>query len=212
MSNSNPTKTLLEPTLLDAFLSFKADIFYSLNCVKIGQIVSYNGTKHTAEVQVLFTRVLANGQSVTVKPLLDVPVMTLQGGGASIQLPISAGDQCILLFSDRNIDAWFQNGAQAVPFDGRKHDLSDGIAIVGINAQTGALTATPSNEVVISYAGATVGLKGGKIRIKNATKDLRVILTSLVSTLVGMTTASIASGATQTALTPLVADIAALLY
>jgi hypothetical protein len=44
------------------------------------------------------------------------------------------------MFSERAIDFWYQNGGVQQPFEYRLHDLSDGIAFVGLNSQPKKLT------------------------------------------------------------------------
>jgi hypothetical protein len=154
------TKTVITPGLTDVLMNLKQDIFATMNCVKIGQIQSFDVNKKTAQIQLLFKRALPNG-SITSSPLLvDCPVLTPQGGGGALQFPIAAGDQCLVLFSDRRIDEWLANGAAALPGDGRMHDLSDGIAIVGLNALNSNLQAYPTNKVVLSYMGSQFELTG----------------------------------------------------
>lgn len=189
-------KTIIDPTLADVLVNFKQDIFATMNCVKIGKIASFNVTKKTAQIQILFKRVLPDGSTQSLPLLVDCPVLTPQGGGGALQFPIAAGDQCLVLFSDRRIDEWLQNGAEAAPGDGRMHDLSDGIAIVGLNAIGNALPAYPTNKVVLSYQGTRfeltstgwnfVGAGGAEIDI-NSVIDLKasaggeVAITALVT-------------------------------
>lgn len=196
-------KSIIEPSLADVLTNTKRDIFSTFNCVKIGQVVSFDTAKKTAQVQILFKRVVADagsadGRGIQSYPVLvDVPVFTLQGGGGAIQFPIQAGDQCILLFSDRRIDEWFQNGAEAAPADGRMHDMSDGIALVGVNALNSGLMTYPTDKVVLSYLGsrfeltatgwnfvgtgsAEIDLAGAIVTIKNSTTSLLVVLNGLI--------------------------------
>ncbi len=133
--------SVLSPELLDAFGQLKLDITRTMNCVKIGSIQSFDRTKKTAQVQILFKRVLNDGTQADYPILVDCPVFTLQGGGGAIQFPIAAGDNCLILFSDRNLDAWFSNGTASAPFDARCHDLSDGLCLVGINSLGSSLDA-----------------------------------------------------------------------
>ncbi|KNA28282.1 translation initiation factor IF-2 [Pantoea ananatis] len=69
-------------------------------------------------------------------PLLtDVPVYFQRGGGCTITFPVKAGDECLVVFSDRCIDFWWQNGGVQEPVDPRQHDLSDAFAFVGPQSQ-----------------------------------------------------------------------------
>ena len=75
-------------------------------------------------------------------PLLtDVPVCLPTGGGWALTLPIKAGDECVVLFSDTSLDAWLQSGGTAnLQTSQRRHSLSDGMAIFGLRSQPRALT------------------------------------------------------------------------
>lgn len=67
--------------------------------------------------------------------LVDVPVIFPRGGGCTLTFPVKAGDECLLIFGDRCIDFWWQNGGVQKPVDMRMHDLSDAFAIVGPQSQ-----------------------------------------------------------------------------
>lgn len=154
MSSKLLQKTVIEPDLAEVLAILKQDIFASMNCVKVGQIQSFDVAKHTAQVQILFKRMLPDGTTASCPLLIDVPVVTLQGGGGALQFPIAAGDQCLLFFSDRRIDEWLQNGTEATPGSPRLHDMSDAIALVGVNAINSTLDDAPTNKVVLSYQGS----------------------------------------------------------
>lgn len=199
MSSSLQQKTVIDPDLAEVFSIFKQDLLASFNCIKVGRIQSFDATKHTAQVQILFKRVLPDLSIKSYPLLVDVPVVSMQGGGGSLQFPIAAGDQCLLLFSDRRIDEWFQNGAEAAPGSPRLHDLSDGFALVGVNALNSSLPAAPSNKVVLQYQGSKfeltatgwniVGTGGAEIdldvlvRIKNSTTSLLTLIDTFIDVL-----------------------------
>ncbi len=196
--------SILSPEMLDMLLQLKLDINRTMNCVKIAQVQSFDPDKKTVTAQIVFKRVLGTGMIADYPILVDCPVFTLQGGGGAIQFPIQAGDQCILLFSDRNIDAWFANGGSSAPFDARTHDLSDGIALVGVNALSSSLDAYQANVSQIFYDGAKVALSGGLVTIGNNVTTLLTLLNLFIDllktltvqdgmTVLPLTTASIAS-------------------
>src|SRR5690348_9301992 len=132
-TTSAENNSVQEPGLPDAFEKLKADIFKGINCVKIGIIQKFNVSQKTAEVQLVFKRVLPDKTIKELPILVDCPVYTPQGGGGALRFPIAKGDQCIVLFSDRNLDNWFSSGGVGAPYDDRCHDLSDGICLVGVN-------------------------------------------------------------------------------
>ena len=80
----------------------------------------------------------ADGSVVSVElPLLvDVPVCFPRGGGVTLTFPVEAGDECLVVFGDRCIDFWWQNGGVQEPgSDARQHHLADGFAMVGPQSQ-----------------------------------------------------------------------------
>lgn len=79
-------------------------------------------------------KILINGEyvSLKIKQLGKLPVVFMGGGNFVITCPIKEGDECLVIFSDSCIDAWWQNGGEEnEPIIMRKHHLSDGFAIVG---------------------------------------------------------------------------------
>ncbi|MER1496684.1 phage baseplate protein [Enterobacter cloacae] len=76
-----------------------------------------------------------SSQSVDYPLLVDVPVVFPRGGGVTLTFPIKAGDECLVVFSSRCIDFWWQNGDVQERADNRLHDLSDAFVIPGPQSQ-----------------------------------------------------------------------------
>jgi hypothetical protein len=70
-------------------------------------------------------------QPVTLRLLVDVPIVYPSGGGIVLTLPVAPGDEVLVVFGDRCTDAWLQSGDVQPQADIRFHDLSDGFAIPG---------------------------------------------------------------------------------
>ena len=68
---------------------------------------------------------------VNLPLLLDCPVVFPHAGGCSLTFPIKPGDECLVVFSARAIDFWWQSGGIQLPAEPRMHDLSDGFVIPG---------------------------------------------------------------------------------
>ena len=67
--------------------------------------------------------------------LVDLPVIFPRGGGVTLTFPIKEGDECLVVFSSRSIDFWWQNGGIHVwciyiknILDFRDYLISNGIA------------------------------------------------------------------------------------
>jgi len=93
----------------------------------------------TISVQPVINRVV-DGKSITLPQFTKVPPLFLQGGGSYTAHPIAVGDYCLLILTERCFDRWSSGSDFQDPAEFRMHDYSDGIAIVGINPQAGALT------------------------------------------------------------------------
>lgn len=138
----NQPKSPTRPDLVDVLQEQKRGTMIDLNCVQIGIIKEFDSGDQSATIQLALKRVIAvaedGSKTLQERPLiLKCPVMVLFGGASFINLPIAPGDNCIVLFNDREIDNWFVNGGMQAPTTRRTHDISDAIAIVGIrNLQT----------------------------------------------------------------------------
>lgn len=74
-------------------------------------------------------------ESVRYPILEDLPVVFPRGGGVTLTFPIKEGDECLIVFSSRSIDFWWQNGGVQERADGRVLDLSDAFVIPGPQSQ-----------------------------------------------------------------------------
>lgn len=86
---------------------------------------------------------------VELPELIEVPFFMPFGGDYTITFPIKEGDECLIVFSDLCIDGWWQNGGIQNQADSRRHDLSDGFAIVGFKSQKNKLENVSNNSLQI---------------------------------------------------------------
>ncbi len=110
--------------------------------------------------------------------LPDVPFFIYSGGGYCLTLPVSPGDDCLVVFGDNCIDAWWQSGGIQNQIDHRRHDLSDGFAIVGFRSQPNAVAGFSSGaaqlrnadgSAYIEIAGSAINIVGGSVTINGGT-------------------------------------------
>lgn len=158
-------------SLLQVLQSSMNNLVHLINCIKIGEIISFNKEDQTCSVQILYKPELMrfrNKKVITNYPVLEkVPVVVMGGGSSYITHPISAGDQCLLLFNDNMIDNWWATG-EARPSDyPRFHDISDAIAIVGLRALPNALKSY-SDYLNLHYSDNSSIIVGDKITLNNA--------------------------------------------
>jgi len=121
--------------VLAAFQGFKSEIWNALP----GIIQSFDPSKMTVVVQpaiqALWRDPFGNQTWQTMPLCLDVPVMFPGGGGCTMTFPLVAGDECLLIFASRCVDAWWQSGGIGVQAELRMHDLSDGFCLPGPRSQ-----------------------------------------------------------------------------
>ena len=133
----------------DAIRSELANFWSALPC----EVESYNASAATVTVQptIRIPVRTENGDIELLQmPILqDVPVMFLCAGGFTITHPIQKGDECFVVFADRNIDLWWQSGGVQNPFDMRKHDLSDGFAFFRPQSQANKISNISTDHLEI---------------------------------------------------------------
>lgn len=162
-----------EPTLASVLQLHKEDVMYSINCHQIGEIVSFNPSTQTAEVQIKMLRMM-NGELKQYPVLIDCPCVVLSGGSGRLTMPISAGDSCLVLFNDRDIDNWYSGGQSVAPRTERKHNFADAIALIGIRNRQNQITDYLNNGVELKYGGSTIKLESNKVTIDNGTAKIEM--------------------------------------
>lgn len=104
--------------------------------------------------------------------LIKVPIIFPKGGGFSITFPIAEGDEVLVVFSSRCIDAWWQSGGINRPMEARMHDLSDGFAIPGPYSVPNVIDNVSSSSLQIRNDAGTSYIEideTGKIKLLSAT-------------------------------------------
>ena len=174
MSQRESSKGEVLSRLLD---TYGAD----LRIAEPGIIESFDAAKQTVTVSIaLKERTVIDG-NVTweeIPTLVDVPVVLPRAGGYVVTMPITAGDECLVIFGDKCMDAWWQSGGKQNPMELRRHDLSDGYAILGCWSQPRVIsgyspdTIQIRNEAGDAYfeiaAGGVINIKASQINIESA--------------------------------------------
>lgn len=106
---------------------------------------------------------------VDIPILPDVPFFVYSGGGYCLTLPVALGDECLVVFGDSCMDAWWQNGGVQNQADHRRHDLSDGFAIVGFRSQPNVVGGFSSGSAMLRNASgsAYIEIAGDAIHIQS---------------------------------------------
>ena len=136
----------------------KSHLVNNLHTALPGEVISFNPQTQTAEVQPVGKVKLQNGESVTMPPCLDVPVKFPFGGGFGLTFPVKAGDTCLIIFAEKNIDNWYA-GQNEEEQDTRRFDLSDGFALVGFANQKTAISNFDMSGTCLRNKDNTVNIK-----------------------------------------------------
>lgn len=173
---------------------------YELNCMRVGIVYAFYSEDLTVDVQIVNKKTLELNKDGT-QNVVDFPVIRAKICYCSpfITSPINVGDECILLFSDREIESWFINGDINPEGYPRMHALTDAVALFGIrslpqmiNIATNALQLFYGNSVIqigdnsITASTQNIGIWG------NTVQEGSITATSLNAT-------SAATGAFRTA-------------
>lgn len=131
----------------EEFLSRETD-FYSLllskvkadmHCASPAIIKSFDSSKQTITAQIAIKeRIFSRGVYEHFKNgiIPDVPIFMPRSGKFVITTPIAVGDECLLIFCDTCIDAWFESGGEEnVQKFQRRHNINDCFALCGIWSQ-----------------------------------------------------------------------------
>lgn len=154
-----------------------------LNTAIPAKIQSFNPVTQTVECQCAINRVnKSTGESVAYPLLVDLPIQYPIAGGFALTLPIKSGDDCLVVFAQRSIDGWFADGKVKPESENRLHDLSDGIALIGISSQADILPNYNTNAM--------------ELRNKQGTAKITISDNSIVFTVGGINMTIDASGIT----------------
>jgi len=131
-SPTEPLKRMLE------------DFSVKLRVAMPGTIKSFDAAKQTVTVQLMIREKISLGnqpyQDVAIPIIEDVPIFMPRAGNFVLTMPVTVGDECLVVFGDNCIDSWWESGSLGNQMDRRRHDLSDGFALIGVWSQPKVIT------------------------------------------------------------------------
>lgn len=202
---NQPINQVADPDLRSLLNAHRTELFSTLNCHQVGQIVSFNAALQTAVVKISINKQVVD---YTKRPaafiylpyplLTDCPVFIPSGGTGYLTFPITAGDPCLVLFNDRDLDNWFAGGANTPANSTRMHDLSDGMVLVGVRNQVGALAAFNEDSAELAYAGGKLKI-ADKVALDGDETTLKLLFDKVITALTALNAKTGPSAATQIA-------------
>lgn len=155
---------------LDTYTQGRDRLFRDLRVAIPGIIHSVDYVAQTVEVQpAIRERMNLDGEyeHIDLPLLIHVPFFYPTGGGYMMTMPIKVGDECLVVFADMCIDAWWQSSGVQNQIERRRHDLSDGFAIIGFHSQPKRISGYSGSSVQIRTESGEnfIELKGGTVNI-----------------------------------------------
>lgn len=186
----NPKES--EPGLKDLLDQFKKDILLSINCHAIATVESFDSDNQTVTATVNYskTKFVFNQATNSYAPtavnyplVVSCPVVILGGGSSNLTFPITKGDECLLLFNDRDLSTWFEGNSFAQVPTTRLHSFSDAVAIVGLRSSHRSISGYDSSHAMLSWGETKVGISESLVLIANATGTLKTVINGLIDLL-----------------------------
>lgn len=197
------------PSLLDLLNMNTKGMKLDLNCHHIGTVQEFDATKQTAKVTINYKQTVQqlDPDSKIYKPVLldypilaDCPVVFLGGGSGALTFPVAKGDECLVLFNDRDMDNWFSGSNNGQPATNRTHSFSDGLILVGIRSMGNILSDFDTARVVLRNGTTIVGVGASLIKLANNQYTLNNLLQELINEIKSLVSAT--AGITVLAVTP----------
>lgn len=156
-----------------------------------GEIYSYNAATQTAQVQPCIKRVYIQDSKAVPLPIVsNVPVVfpSADAGTAILTFPVKKGDPCLLIFSERALEQWYQKGGVVDPQDTRKFALSDAYCLMGGLPKPKKSSRATTNSVRLEYKDAKIELfPDGRITMGDGSAKLEITSAGKVKFGVGST-------------------------
>lgn len=186
-----------------------------------GVIELFDPTTQTAKIRIPLKRHIRNTDTSAETeddwPILPaVPVWMPHAGGFHVTLPVAPGDECLVLFLERDVSRWYENSQEEAPETRRTHDISDGVALVGLNSKPQRIGSYNASDLVIGNDADTQSVilrENGDIEVENTklglgagAEDVLGLLDEVLTLFLGLTV----NTTTGVVITPSAGTVAAL--
>jgi len=180
------------PKLSDLMNAVITNVMQQLNCHAVATVQSFTQNSNglftvnaTMNYSKTYWQQNPDGsytpKLVNYPTLVDCPAIILGGGSTALTFPVQAGDQCLILFNDRDLNNWFAGARSGPVASARMHSFSDGIALIGFQQ----VSAYDDAHALLTNGNAELGIgaDNGLVRIANDSTTLGTILIQLITAL-----------------------------
>jgi len=156
------------------------EVNISLPCT----VKAYDAKKNKVDVEIGLKRKYVGNESQDLPIINDVPVQLPRSLNRYLFFEMQKDTEGLLVFSQRSLDIWIEQGGKVDPLDARTFDLSDAIFIPGLSSTANKLERLGEGVELRNEDMFIDLLKDGKIAIQNAQEEL-IDLIQQVDVLVG---------------------------
>lgn len=145
---------------------------YELNCMRIGIVQTWYPEDLTVDVNIANKKTIQINQDGTKTVTDFAPIRAKVVYCNPFETyPIKAGDECVLLFADREIESWFINGEANPESYPRMHEMTDAVAIFGIRSLPNMITVL-TNCLHLFYGSSDIQVKDTSVDITTTTINI----------------------------------------
>lgn len=173
-----------DPELSDLLSLFRKDLLLGLNCHHVGTVKAFDAATQTAKVTINYKRTYFEPDALgVIQPvlkdypiLIDAPVIFLGGGNFQLTFPVASGDECLVIFNDRDIDNWFAGSTNAPVATPRLHAFSDAFVLVGLRSLRNSILTLSSEAVELRNKAGTIKVSvfDDKVKATAGTTSLEI--------------------------------------
>lgn len=160
------------PDLVQTLDEVASETSYQINCMKVGIVQAFYPDDLTVDVQIAHKKDLGfnvdGTQNVRDYAIIRAKVVYCNPFET---FPIKQGDECIIIFSDRELESWFINGEVNPLGYPRMHHLTDAVAIFGIRSLPKMIQIL-TDALHLFYGGSEIQLKDTEINENTTTYNL----------------------------------------
>lgn len=171
------------PTMISTLMNLIQNFALQLMCTRVGIVQQFNKDDLTADVLIVNkittglnqdgTQNIKDWAKIRAKVCFCTPYDTF---------PINIGDECLLLFTDREIESWFITGETSAIKHQRMHDETDCIAVFGLRSLPKMIQIL-DNARHIFYKNSDIQLKENDIVLNAVNLDINATTTNITSAL-----------------------------
>lgn len=122
---------MITPTLAEFFRHALDSRLIDFHTATIGEVQHYDAKKQTVDVVPQIKRAVATvSESLPIIP--DIPVLFSRANRFFVSMPIKSGDFVQIIFNERSIHAWLQDGREGAPDNDETHGFHGAVAIPGV--------------------------------------------------------------------------------